>query len=48
MNLLVELEDKIERTGKETVFLENHMYTGSLVEWVLVRSKISYIAFIWL
>lgn len=48
MNLLVELEGKIERTGKETVFLENGMYIGRLVEWVLIRSKISFIAFIWL
>lgn len=41
MNLPVELEGKIERTGKETVFLENGMSRGRLVDWVLVRSKTS-------
>lgn len=32
MNLLVELEGKIERTEKQTIFLENGMYVGRLVD----------------
>lgn len=39
MNLPVELEGKRERTGKETVILENGIYRGRMVDWVLVRSK---------